>query len=177
MILNILVRILQMRLMSDTSEFLTYIHGCIVKKFMEPVQPTMFYVEKNADISTVFSVVGKKHHAWVVDNKKNLQVIGIITESDTLPLFASPYVPLQSFDKPPLQSFHYGLSPTAEEIMSTKPVTVFPDETMARVIETMRQQKIKQVAVVDKQGTLLGEVTLSRLIQEFAQRKKLVRSQ
>ncbi len=170
-ILNILLPIISMRTMSETNEFITHIHDCTVKEFMEPVHTSMFFVERTADIPLVFSVLCKRHHVWVVDNKKTLQLIGVITESDTLPLFASPSTPLQSFDKPTLQSFQYGLSPTAEEIMSKKPVTVFSEEKMANVIEKMRQHKIKQVAVIDKNETLQGEVTLSRLIQEFPQRK------
>ena len=161
--------------MSETNEFITSIHDCTVQQFMEPVHPTMFFVERTADVSLVFSTLCKKHHVWVVDNKKNLQLIGVITESDTLPLLASPSMALQSFDTPTtLQSFQYGLSPTAEEIMSKKPVTVFSDEKMERVIEKMRQHNIKQVAVIDEKGALKGEVTLLRLIQEFPQKKNTV---
>lgn len=173
-ILNILFRILSMRAMSETNEFITSIHDRTVQEFMEPVHPSMFFVERTADVSLVFSVLCKKQHVWVVENKKNLQLIGVITESDTLPLLASPTRTLQTLDTPTLQSFQYGLSPTAEEIMSKKPVTVSSEEKMVSVIEKMRQHNIKQVAVVDKNGGLKGEVTLLRLLQEFPQKKNQV---
>ena len=86
--------------------------------FLEPINTKISYVEKTDAIEHVFLLLGKKNHVWVVDDSITLHVLGVITETDTIQLFAPPYTPLQSFDKPTLQSFQYGLATTAEEIMS-----------------------------------------------------------
>ena len=109
--------------MSDKHSVIAELYEFKVKDLLEPIDAKISYVEKTDAIEQVFLLLGKKNHVWVVDDSIALHVLGVITESDTLQLFAPPYTPLQSFDKPTLQSFQYGLATTAEEIMSKRPIT------------------------------------------------------
>lgn len=157
--------------MSEKHSVITELYEVKVKDLLEPINAKISYVEKTDAIEQVFLLLGKKNHVWVVDDSIALHVLGVITESDTLQLFAPPYTPLQSFDKPTLQSFQYGLATTAEEIMSKRPITADPNERIIDVIVKMKQHKIKQLPVVDENERLIGEVSLSRLIQEFSKRQ------
>jgi CBS domain-containing protein len=49
--------------------------------------------------------------------------------------------------------------------MSKKPVITSPDETIRDIIVKMKEQKIKQLPVVDNYGQLIGEISLSGIIQ------------
>ena len=153
--------------MSENSEFITKLYDFKAKDLMKTTSSNMPFVEKNADLSHIFSVLNKNDHVWVVENKENMHVIGVITESDTILLFSPPYTPLQSFNKPSLQSLQYGLSSNAEDIMSKKPVTAFQEEKIIDVILKMKQHKIKQVPVVDENYKLLGEITLHHFIDKY----------
>jgi predicted transcriptional regulator len=153
--------------MSENSEFITKLYDFKAKDLMKTTSRDMPFVEKNADLSHIFSVLNKNDHVWVVENKENMHVIGVITESDTILLFSPPYTPLQSFNKPSLQSLQYGLSSNAEDIMSKKPVTASQEEKIIDVIWKMKQHKIKQIPVVDENYTLLGEITLHHFIEKY----------
>jgi CBS domain-containing protein len=157
-------------MMNETHSIITEIYALTVKDLIKPIDAKDSYVEKDVAVEQVFRQLSKKNHLWVVDDKVTLHVLGVITESDTIQLFAPPITPLQSFDKPTLQSFQYGLSTTAEEIMSTQPITADPDEKIADVILKMKQHKIKHLPVIDENKRILGEITLHRLIQEYTKR-------
>jgi len=157
--------------MSEKHSVITELYELKVKDLLEPINAKISYVEKTDAVEQVFLLLGKKNHVWVVDDSITLHVLGVITESDTLQLFAPPYTPLQSFDKPTLQSFQYGLATTAEEIMSKRPITADLNKKIIDVIAKMRQHKIKQLPVVDENERLIGEVSLSRLIQEYSKRQ------
>jgi CBS domain-containing protein len=157
--------------MSEKHSVITELYELKVKDLLEPIDAKLAYVEQTDAVEQVFLLLGKKNHVWVVDDSIALHVLGVITESDTLQLFAPPYTPLQSFDKPTLQSFQYGLAMTAEEIMSKRPVTIDPNEKIIEVIAKMKQHKIKQLPVVDENERLIGEISLSGLIQEYSKRQ------
>jgi len=153
--------------MSDEHSVVSELYEFKVNDLLEPIHAKSSCVEQTDTIEQVFLLLGKNNHIWVVDDAIILHVLGIITVSDTLQLFAPACTSLQSFDKPTLQSFQFGLAMTAEEIMSKQPITADPNEKIIDVIVKMKQYKIKQVAVVDENERLIGEVTLSRLIQEY----------
>ncbi len=153
--------------MSEENDFIKKLYNIKVKDIMEPVNQDILLVEKTADISSVLPYLDKKDHVWVVDNKETSHVIGVITEYDTISLFSPPYTPLQYFDKPSIQSFQYGVNITVEEVMSKNPISASPDEKIMDVILKMKQHKVKQLPVVDKDNRLLGEIKLHHLIDRY----------
>jgi predicted transcriptional regulator len=155
--------------MSENHTLITGLYNRTVQELMQPLNSKDAWVEKSDDIEQVFQLLTKKNHVWVVDDNMSCQVVGVITHSDTIELFAPVTTDLQSFDKPSLHSFQYGLSTKAEEIMSKLPITAEPEEKIADVISKMKHHTIKQLAVVDENKRLVGEITLPCVIQEYLQ--------
>jgi len=125
-------------------------------------------IDEKSDVTAVFSLISTKDHVWVMSNKDPKHVAGIITESDTIVLFSPLSEMLPSFDKPDSRSLQFGDMVTTEELMSKKPVTASPDNNIRDVLLKMKEQKIKQLPVVDENTHLIGEISLSHLIQEYS---------
>lgn len=151
--------------MSENQSIIQQLYSSMVTDLFQPLDIKEHTVEKNAEVEKVLQLLGKKRHLWVVDQETTVQLLGIITEADALLLFAPASTSLQPFDKPTLQSFQFGLSITAQDIMSAQPITAELEDTIADVLTKMRQHKIKQLAVLDKNNRLIGEITLNHLIQ------------
>lgn len=160
-----------MNWMDNKESFITNLYELNVKDIMKDIKSGILFVEKNANIACILSALDKEKHIWVVDSKENLRIQGVITESDTLMLFSPPITPMQSFDKPALQSLQYGLSTTAEEIMSKNPIKVSSEKKIKDIIIIMKQHKIKQLPVVDEKDKLLGEITLHHFIDKYNKEK------
>jgi CBS domain-containing protein len=138
-----------------------------VKDIMLTSKSELPSVDEKTDVFTMLSILNTKDHVWVMDSTEPAQLLGVITESDTIVLFSPPLTSLESFDKPDSRSLQFGECLLVDEIMSKKPVTIFPDETIKDVLRKMKEQKIKQLPVVDENQRLIGEVSLRILIQEF----------
>jgi predicted transcriptional regulator len=123
-------------------------------------------ISKNEDIANVLNILCGRHHIWVIDNKKNKDLIGVITEHDVLdtltPKNFSPYM----FGVPDLRSLQYGTVKTAEDIMSKKIITCCPDEKVIDILKRMKKFRLRRLPVC-KNNHLVGEITLHQLIQKF----------
>ncbi|MFD6286733.1 CBS domain-containing protein [Streptomyces sp. NPDC060205] len=56
---------------------------------------------------------------------------------------------------------------TAEELMTSPPLTTPPDATLAQAARTMARARVKRLPVVDGSGTLLGIVSRADLLKVF----------
>ena len=157
--------------MSKNHTTISTVYHLKVKDLLEPITAKGFYVEKSENIENVFVLFETKNHLWVVDDIVSLLVLGVITESDIIQLLSPPYTPLQSYDKPSLQSLQYGLPTTVEDIMSKQPITAHSEEEIVDVIMKMKQHRIKQLAVIDENERLIGEITLLRLLKEYTKQQ------
>jgi predicted transcriptional regulator len=123
-------------------------------------------IEKNEDILNVLNILSGRHHIWVIDNKQNQELIGVITEHDMLttlsPTNFSPYV----FGLPDLRSLQHGTVKTAEDVMSKKIITCNPDEKVIDILKRMKKFQLRRLPVVHNKK-LIGEITLHRLIQKY----------
>ena len=124
-------------------------------------------IDEKTDFETALSLLIHKDHVWVMDSTEPTQLLGVITESDTIVLLSPPLTSLQTIDKPDSRSLQYGDVPHVEEIMSKKPVTISPDEKIRDILIKMKEHKIKHLPVVDKNNKLLGEISLNRLMKEY----------
>jgi len=159
-------------MMNENHTLIAEIYALTVKDLMQPLDSKDSCLEKTDDIEQVFLLLSKKNHIWVISDRSTLELAGVITQSDTISLFAPVVTSLESFDKPSLHSFQYGLSTKVSEIMSTLPITATPHDKIADVISQMKQQKIKQLPVVDENNRLIGEITLTHLIDEYLQKSR-----
>jgi predicted transcriptional regulator len=154
--------------MCEKTKSLNQFYETKVKNIMRTMESEIPCIEENANIATVFATLNTKDHVWVIDSKKPKHLLGVITESDTIMLLAPPLTSLQTFDKPDSHSLQYGVVLTAGEIMSKKPVTTSSDEKIKDVLMKMKEQKIKQLPVVNENNQILGEISLSHLIKEYS---------
>ncbi|HID25852.1 MAG TPA: CBS domain-containing protein [Thermoplasmata archaeon] len=138
-----------------------------VKDLMDKRSWDTSVVEKDADIAHVFSVFTEKHHVWVVDEKENMRLMEVSAEHDVLSLLSPPHLPSYVFGKPDPRSLQYGVVKTVKDMMSKKPVTSFPEEKIINVLTRMRRYQVRRASVVDKNHTLLGEITLHHLIRKY----------
>jgi len=152
---------------SSKNRLLKEFYELPVKDLMDKRSWDVPVIEKKEDISHVFSILSGKNHVWVVDNKKNMKIIGVITEHDVLSILSPARIPPYVFGKPDLRSLQYGLAKTAEDVMSKKPITSSPEEKVADVLSKMKRCQVRRIPIVDEDHKLLGEVTLHQLICKY----------
>jgi predicted transcriptional regulator len=154
--------------MSETKKTLNDFYETKIKDIMYTPVEELSCIDEKSDVTVVFSLLSTKDHVWVTSNKDLKHVTGVITESDTIVLFSPLSEMLPSFDKPDSRSLQFGEVVTAEELMSKKPVTASPDDTIKDILLKMKEQRIKQLPVLDANTHLIGEISLSHLIQEYS---------
>ncbi len=125
-------------------------------------------IEQTTGISQVLSCLTSTDHIWVMDGTEPTHLIGVITQSDTIGFFSPPLTSSELFENPDSRSLQFGIMLTAEQIMSQKPVTASADETIRELIVRMKEFKIKHLPIVDDSNRLIGEISLSHIIQYFS---------
>ena len=65
-------------------------------------------IDKTEDIHTIMNILGARNHIWVVDDKKNRELVGVITEHDVLSILAPKELPPYVFGLPNLRSIQQG---------------------------------------------------------------------
>lgn len=93
-------------------------------------------------------------HLPVVDSQGNL--VGMLSDRDLRPI-------MRSFEDAAAQS----LTPVAE-IMTAGPITVEVDSDIKEVIETILEQRVGAVPVVDGDGNIAGIISYVDLLRVFA---------
>ena len=123
-------------------------------------------IEENQDIHNVFSILSGRHHIWVVKDKENKEIVGVITEHDVLSVLAPKRFPAYTFGMPDIRSIEYGTAKTAGDIMSTKVVTCKSDEKIIDALNKMTRYKLRRIPVTDNKK-IIGEITLHHLIRKY----------
>lgn len=104
-----------------------------------------FIVEKDVGLTEAARIMSEKNIGSLLFISGN-KIKGIVTERDLI----------KNFSK------HERIS----QIMSTKVITIGPDENIDRAMELMREKKIKRLPVVDD-GKLAGIITLTDIMANF----------
>ncbi len=123
-------------------------------------------IEENEDIFSVLNILGARNHIWIVNNKQEKKLIGVITEHDILfTLAPKSYSPI-IFGLPDIRSLQHGTVKTARDIMSTEVITCHEEEKIIDILRRMTKYKLRRLAVV-KGDQIIGEITLNQLIRKF----------
>ncbi len=138
-----------------------------IKDIMIPLKRNTSNIDETTDMTTVLAAMKDKDHVWVMDSTDPSYLLGIITQSDTIAFFSPPFSSEASYEKPDSRSLQYGQDIIAGEIMSKKPMTGSPEETVRDILMKMKEQKIKHLPIVDDHGQLVGEVSLVEIIQAY----------
>ena len=119
--------------------------------------------------------------APVIDDQR--RVIGIISEADIMDLTATiPFPdidPLNPFPVFSLSAYMKQVKDIEEEIatlfegevkdvMSTKPVTISPEDSISDAARIMRKNDFNRIPVVDDEGKLIGLIARDDIISVFA---------
>jgi predicted transcriptional regulator len=123
-------------------------------------------VEKNEDIQNVLNILGGRNHIWVVEDKKNMKLIGIITEHDVLSILAPKEFSLYMFGMPDLRSIQHGTVKTAENIMQKKVISCQCNDKIGEVLNKMTTYGLRRLPVIEN-NKIIGQITLHQLIRKY----------
>lgn len=123
-------------------------------------------VEENDDILHVLNILGGRNHIWVVNNKKEKKLIGVITEHDVLTTLAPKNFDPIIFGLPDMRSLQFGTVKIAQDIMSRKVITCEADDKIKDILNLMLRYRLRRLPVV-KNKQIVGEITLNQLIRKY----------
>jgi predicted transcriptional regulator len=123
-------------------------------------------IVKNEDIHHVLSILGGRNHIWVINNNKNKELVGIITEHDVLSILAPKNFPSYMFGIPDISSIKHGTAKSAEDIMQSNIIGCNPDDKIIDALMKMVKYELRRLPVL-KGKKIIGELTLHHLIRKF----------
>ncbi|KYK23129.1 transcriptional regulator [Thermoplasmatales archaeon SG8-52-2] len=123
-------------------------------------------IEENEDIHHVLSILGARNHIWVIKNKNNKELVGVITEHDVLTILAPKHFPSYVFGMPDIRSIQHGTANSAGDVMAKKIIMCDPDEKIIDALMRMVKFKLRRLPVV-KDKIIVGELTLHQLIRKY----------
>ena len=137
-----------------------------VKQLMDKRVWDLPLIEKDEDIYHVLSILGARNHVWVVKDKKEKELVGIITEHDVLSILAPKTLPSYVFGMPDIKSIHHGTAKTAGEIRCHRLITCQEDDKISDALENMTKHGLRRLPVV-RDKKIIGELTLHQLIRKY----------
>lgn len=123
------------------------------------------YPETN--IEDIFSILSARRHVWVVEKKGSLKLVGVITEKDLLEVLAPKRIRPYAIGSIDIRSLLFGNILTAKDVMCKKVVTAHPQDTIETALDKMKSFRIRRLPIVDKEGKLVGEITIKTIIIQF----------
>lgn len=123
-------------------------------------------IAEEDDIHHVLAILGGRNHIWVVKDKENKELVGVITEHDVLSILAPKRLPSYVFGMPDIKSIQYGTAKDAGDIMADKVVTCEPDDKIIDALNKMLKFNLRRLPVI-KDKILVGELTLHQLIRKY----------
>jgi predicted transcriptional regulator len=123
-------------------------------------------IEENEDIDHVLSILGGRNHIWVVKNKQDKVLVGVITEHDVLSVLAPKHLPSYVFGMPDIRSIQHGTAKNAGDIMVHKVITCNSDDKIIDALMKMMKYKLRRLPVINNRA-IIGELTLHQLIRKY----------
>ncbi|NJE01209.1 HPP family protein [Thermococcus sp. JdF3] len=128
---------------------------------------TMPVVTADSDLLSILKILRTRHHVWVVDNRENMKLVGVIRYRDVIDVLLPPEAHKfkLGMTSKTMRSMLGGAT-KAEDVAERHVLTVEEDATVLDALMKMRKYRIQVLAVV-KDGRLVGEVSLRILIDEL----------
>ena len=123
-------------------------------------------IEEKEEINNVLAILGGRNHIWVVRDKENKELVGVITEHDVLSILAPKDFPTFVFGMPDVSSIQHGTVKSAEDVMAHRIITCQPDDKIIDALMKMVKYKLRRLPVI-KDKKLVGELTLHQLIRKY----------
>ena len=137
-----------------------------VKQLMDKRVWDLPLIEGDGSIHHVLNILSGRNHIWVINDKEEKELVGIITEHDVLSILAPKNFPSYVFGMPDIKSIHHGTAKTAQDVMCTRLVTCQEDDKIQHVLETMTKHRLRRLPVVEDKK-IIGELTLHQLIRKY----------
>lgn len=152
--------------MTGDSKLISDFYELKVKQLMDKRVWDLPLIEEKEDVHHVLSVLGGRNHIWVVKDKENKELVGVITEHDVLSILAPKHFPSYVFGMPDVRSIQHGTAKTAENIMCHRVISCGPDDKIIDALYRMIKYKLRRLPVV-KDKKIIGELTLHQLIRKY----------
>ena len=123
-------------------------------------------IEAKDDIHHVLAILGARNHIWVVKDKENKEIVGVITEHDVLSILAPKHFPSYVFGMPDISSIQHGTAKTAEDVMRDRIIVCGPEEKIIDALTKMTKHRLRRLPVVNDKK-IIGELTLHQLIRKY----------
>jgi predicted transcriptional regulator len=137
-----------------------------VKQLMDKRIWDLPLIEKDDNIHHVLNILGARNHIWVVKDKEEKELVGVITEHDVLSILAPKNFPSYVFGMPDIKSIYHGTARTARDVMCTRLVSCQEDDKIQHVLETMTKHRLRRLPVLEDKK-IIGELTLHQLIRKY----------
>jgi predicted transcriptional regulator len=154
------------KLMTNQNKLITDFYELKVNQLMDKRIWDLPLIEKSENIHHVLSILGGRNHIWVVNNKKEKKLVGIITEHDVLSILAPKKFPSYVFGIPNISSIKHGTAKSAEDVMHHNVIGCSPNEKIIEALIKMVKYDLRRLPVLDK-NKIIGELTLHQLIRKF----------
>ncbi len=123
-------------------------------------------VSRDDDIIHVIAILRSQYHVWIVNNLKDREVCGVITEHDILNLLAPRGSTSHLFSLSDVNRWKGRTTSTIGGLMCSRVVTAEPGDTIQSVLLKMKKYSIRRLPVT-KNRKLVGEVTLHTLLNKY----------
>ena len=153
-------------IMSTKNRLITDFYELRVKQIMDKRIWDLPLIEETEDMYHVLSILGGRNHIWVVNNKKEQNLVGVITEHDVLSILAPKNFPSYIFGMPDIRSIQHGTAKTAADIMCQKIIDCDPEEKIIDALMRMVKYRLRRLPVLDDKR-IIGELTLHQLIRKY----------
>lgn len=152
--------------MARSNRLVSEFYELKVRQLMDKRVWDLPLVEKKEEIIHILNILGARSHIWVINDKETNELIGVITEHDALSILTPKEFPSYVFGMPDIRSIQYGTVKTAEDIMSSNPISCKPDDKIVDALMKMTKNNIRRLAVVEEKK-IIGELTLHHLIMKY----------
>ena len=125
-------------------------------------------LEEDSELLEVFAILCTNDHVWIVENRQNNKVVGVITEHDIMNALR-PIKMHRFFGMPSRKGMGLAIFETADHIMSHDPITCISEDKVKSVLKKMIIHRVRRCPVVESKHNkkILGEVTLHQLIRKY----------
>ena len=140
-----------------------------VSDFMDPRAWDMPILEKDEPVTHAFFMLRSNNHAWVVESEKTMKLVGVVERTDLLRAMLPPDALTYAYGSVTMKIKNIFIKENAkiEDVMTSKLITAEKDMKIRDVMIKMKKYDLERLPVIDKNGIIVGEVTLKSLIIHF----------
>ncbi|USS41103.1 CBS domain-containing protein [Thermococcus aggregans] len=159
--------------MNDVERALQTFYSMKLKNIM-PSVASMPIVTVDSPIIDVLKLLRTRHHVWVVNNKKEMKLEGVIRYLDVICILLPPEnTKARLGNISTVFKSILGGAEKASDVMERNVMTIDEDATVLDALTKMRRYRVQILAIVDENNILRGEISLRLLIDEFLRLMKV----